>query len=198
MKSTGAPERSLFQNVEREWPRPMGERARRPQPHRRASPSRSGPGTLGRLAEMPKRLFYEVRPGAQQLKSGCSDSRLPTAASWIGSSARRKSVVLEQFPWRYDRSDRIIFHLRLLHSARSASYRIHCAYGPRSVSAFYEAPTSDTPKRTSERRIDLLACRVHELYFAPIREEFAPRPMRSLSNAFTLSLKDRYVKAGHQ
>jgi len=35
-----------------------------------------------------------------------------------------------------------------------------------------------------------LARRVHDLYFQPIHEEFQPRTMWSLSNAFTSAFKD--------
>ena len=35
-----------------------------------------------------------------------------------------------------------------------------------------------------------LACRVHDLYFSPPIEEFAPRTTWSLSNAFTSAFKD--------
>ena len=35
-----------------------------------------------------------------------------------------------------------------------------------------------------------LARRVHDLYFQPIHEEFQPRTMWSLSNAFTSSFKE--------
>jgi hypothetical protein len=35
-----------------------------------------------------------------------------------------------------------------------------------------------------------LARRVHDSYFQPIHEEFQPRTMRSLSNAFTSSFKE--------
>jgi hypothetical protein len=45
-----------------------------------------------------------------------------------------------------------------------------------------------------EGDIDLpnnLACPVHQLYFNPEHEEFAPRTMWSLSNAFTSALKQR-------
>jgi hypothetical protein len=35
-----------------------------------------------------------------------------------------------------------------------------------------------------------LARRVHDLYFAPLQEDFQPRTMRSLSNAFTSAFKE--------